>query len=627
MSAAMADRGPDFEGYLFSNDPEYAGSLMSGKDPAKTRVTSLQHRQHVGLAHRRLSITDLSIEASQPMSDSEGRYWIVFNGQIYNHPALRTELSKLGYRFKTDHSDTEVILNAYRHWGIDCLSRLNGTWAFCIWDSADNTVFMSRDKVGIRPLYYTIHDHAFFFASEMNAILENKDIPREISEFGIYDFLTYTSIPAPATIYKNIFKLPAAHYLFFKPGEPVSPKRYWDPVSSGQELRLSEAEVIGEVRDRLYASTERQMMADVNVGLLLSGGLDSSVLLACMQKHSPRPVNTYAVGFENNSLYKNEFEYSRKVAARFKSNHTELTISSNDFFDCLPHMAYKQDEPIADTANIPIYLISKKAHHDKVKVLLGGEGSDELFVGYQHWRLIYEFERLFRNRPRLAAGLAFIHRNSFFSHKRPYYQAWSNKLNQQTPAFWSGTELRAEEDKRRILSRDFLATVKGYNSFMPVRPLYDALLGTRPYDTFSWMTSVDLANRLPDLLLARMDRMAMSNSIEGRYPFLDAGLIEFVMKIPASLKVKGGTEKYLLKKAFEDVLPHDVIYRPKDSFTVPLNNLFGPGRKPQYLEKIRNFNKATGIFSEDYIIKLAAPENIKEFWNVLNLALWHEARA
>lgn len=623
MTSEMQKRGPDGGGYFTTNNHEFASSFNGGNETSA--LTNFQHAQHIGLGHRRLAITDLSPAASQPMCDITERYWIVFNGQIYNHAEIKKELRSAGYRFKTDHSDTEVILNAYSYWGIECLNKFNGTWAFCLWDSVLNTVFIARDRVGARPFYYTIHNKLFYFASELNALIANKNLKRNLNELAIYDYLTYTNVPAPDTIINGIKKLPAAHYLFFKPGETIVAKRYWNPVRIKTINEWPEEHIIEKIRETLCKAVQIRMEADVNVGMLLSGGLDSSINLACMSKFSKAPVKTYTVGFENKNHYKNEFEPARKVASLFGADHQELIVTEQDFFDFLPRLAYLQDEPIADPAITPLYFISQLASKDGMKVMLGGEGSDELFIGYQHWRLIYEFEKVFLTRPRLAGLIAYAHKNSVFKEKRPHYQTWAYKLKNNWPTFWSGTELRTEDEKHRILSPDFLNTIGVYNSFIPLRDHYDHLTSEKTYETFEWMTINDLQHRLPDQLLARLDRMMMASSIEGRHPFLDVNMINLALSIPPHLKVRQKTEKYLLKKAFENILPKEIIYRPKDSFSVPIDELFkNTERKKEYLDLIAGFNKDTGIFRNTYIQQLALPAHSKEFWNVLNLALWYQ---
>lgn len=622
MTKSLASRGPDGEGYLFTN----TAALDSLQPDVHKLVRRVDHTQQLGFGHRRLATTDLSPAALQPMRDASGRYWVVFNGQIYNHVALRKELESYGYRFLTDHSDTEVIVNAYAKWGDQCLSHLIGIWAFCLWDAVDNRFLLARDRVGKQPLFYTVRNNCLVFASELNALLTDTAIKRQLDDLAVYDFLTYANVPAPKTIFKDIFKLPAANYIAFKPGGKINYTRFWNPIDFDQVLHLDEREVTIEIRDRLYQSVRTRMEADVPVGALLSGGLDSSVSLACMARYAKAPVRSYTVGFENKNLYKNEFSYAKKVANLFGAKHTELLVSDKEFLDVLPTVTYLQDEPIADTANVPLYLISKKAHEDGIKILLSGEGSDEIFIGYQHWRLIYEYEKIFRNRPVMANAFGYLHRNSVFRNRRPFYNAWSDKTKNHWPVFWSGTELRSEAAKRSILRPDFLQRVGDYNSFMPKSNLYTELITRKKYDTFKWMTISDLANRLPDQLLARLDRMTMASSVEGRNPFLDIGLIEFMLRVPSSFKTKGKIEKVLLKKAFENILPREIVYRQKDSFTVPLAEVFRePKRKMDYMQIIVAFNNETRIFTDHYIAQLSASKNIKEFWTTLNFALWYQS--
>lgn len=625
MNNVLSKRGPDSEGYLITNcnNLPYPSHAIS----KKLFVSGFSHNQNIGFGHKRLSLTDTGDAASQPMCDVTERYWIVFNGQIYNHGILRKELESHGYSFKTSHSDTEVILNSYAHWGAKCLKKLEGTWAFCLWDSKENIFFISRDRVGARPFYYTNDNNFLFFSSDLKSLLLNKSVSGEVSEKAIYDYLTFQYVPAPATIFKKIFKLPAAHYAIFKPGEEIKLVCYWNPSDFGliNGTNLTENEIIKDLRKKTLISTEECLKSDAPVGALLSGGLDSSVVLANMCQVSNSRVKTFSVGFENNNNYTNELEHAYKMAQYFNTEHTELVITEKDFFDTLPGYIALQDEPIDDAAGMALHLIAGKAGSQKVKILLGGEGSDELFVGYQHWRLIKRYEKVFRNRTALAGMFSFIHENTFLKKRGIHYQNWSYKTKKNWPVFWSGTELRTEAEKRNSISHSLANKIGNYNSFEPIKKLYENYTSFNNYETFEWMTLNDLRNRLPDQLLARLDQMLMSASIEGRYPFLSKDLMEFSFSIPHHLKIKNGIEKYLLKKAYEGILPNDVVYRKKDSFTVPLSELFkDEKRKNEYFEVIQNFNKNTGFFNESYINKLLLPENIKLFWNVLNLALWFE---
>lgn len=620
MTRQLASRGPDGDGYLFS------GRGFDEKPDVTGRNTSfVKHDQELAFGHQRLATTDLSTKAGQPMTDATKRYWIVFNGQIYNHVELRRELESYGHKFITDHSDTEVILNAYKHWGDKCLGHLKGIWAFCLWDSKENKILLSRDRMGKQPLFYTVHDKKLYFASELNSLLVNPSINPRLDDFAVYDYLTYANVPAPKTIFRDIFKLPASHFISFRPGEKINYQRFWNPIDFDEPLQMNEDDIIEEIQKKIFEGVRLRMQSDVKVGMLLSGGLDSSVTLASMSRFASN-VPAYTVGFENKNHYRNEFAWARRVADIFGAQYNELIVSDKDFLDILPTVTYLQDEPIADTANIPLYFISKKAHEDGIKILLSGEGSDEIFIGYQHWRLIYEYEKIFRNRPVMATAFGYLHRNSMFRNKRPYYSAWSDKTKNRWPVFWSGTELRTEDAKRKILSADFLSKVGNYNSFVPKSDLYNELISRKKYDTFKWMSINDLMNRLPDQLLARLDRMTMASSVEGRNPFLDIDLVEFMLRVPSHLKTRKKTEKYLLKRAFEGILPNDIIYRKKDSFTVPLTELFRDGkRKMEYMREIVEFNSETGIFSNQYITQLSGPKHIREFWTTLNFALWYKS--
>lgn len=624
MSDSINYRGPDGEGFLFTNESDLSISLKE-KRP-KAAVIHFSHVQHIALAHRRLSIVDLAASANQPMSDATERYYIVFNGEIYNHADLRKELILAGYQFNTDHSDTEVILNAYACWGVDCLSRFNGMWSFVLWDAQENKVFMARDRAGKKPFFYSIYQNHFYFASELKSLLTVEGLPRDIDEIALYDYLTYLMVPAPKTIFKNIFKLPAAHYALFSPGQEINIKQYWSPLTDQPLLKLSETEIIDGIRERLYESARLRMVADVEVGVLLSGGLDSSINLACLSKFNSKPIKAFSVGFESSEGYTNEFKYARKVADIFKADYRELTLKDKDFFDFLPQMIYHQGEPIADTANIPIYYISKMAREAGVKVLLGGEGSDEIFIGYQHWRLAKDFAAILEGRPKMASLAGSLHKAiKPLNNHRSLYHSWYDKITSGNPVFWSGTELRSEKEKRGILSQSFLERIGDHSTFSSISGVYDQYLKTGRSDIYAWMSASDLQYRLPDLLLARLDRMTMAASVEGRNPFLDVNLIEYVMRIPAELKTKNKTEKYILKKAFEGILPNDIIYRQKDSFTVPLPKLFSDKKtRDMSISAIERFNESTGFFTSMFISELAQNRRSNELWNIINLALWHE---
>ena len=624
MADSIHYRGPDGEGFLATNDSEFIRAVSQTRPQAA--LIDIAHSQKISLAHRRLSIVDLAVSASQPMTDDSKRYYIVFNGEIYNHAELRKELILADYKFNTNHSDTEVILNAYACWGVDCLRRFNGMWSFVLWDSKENKVFMARDRAGKKPFFYTVFQNQFYFASELKALLTVDGLPKHIDEIALYDYLTYLMVPAPKTIFKDVFKLPAAHYALFSPGQEIEIKQYWSPLTDQPLLKISEKEIIETLREHLYESARLRMLADVEVGVLLSGGLDSSINLACLSKFTAKPIKAFSVGFEISAGYSNEFKYAKQVADLFKADYYELILKKQDFFDFLPQMIYHQGEPIADTANIPIYYISKMAREAGVKVLLGGEGSDEIFIGYEHWRLARDFAAILEGRPQIANIAGALHRAiKPLEKRRSIYHSWYDKITDGNPVFWSGTELRTEKEKRAILSQSFLEKVGNHSTFSSISGLYEQYLDTGKSDIYAWMSASDLQYRLPDLLLARLDRMTMAASVEGRNPFLDVNLIEYVMRIPPDLKTKNKTEKYILKKAFEGILPNDIIYRQKDSFSVPLPELFSDKKtRDRSISAIERFNEKTGFFTKSFITELAQNQRSNELWNIINLAIWHE---
>ncbi|PBQ31496.1 asparagine synthase (glutamine-hydrolyzing) [Sphingobacteriaceae bacterium] len=623
MTDEVKHRGPDGEGFLFTNNADFANKIKNDRNDAV--VISKAHAQSIALGHRRLSIVDLHLNAAQPMSELTERYWIVYNGEIYNHLDLRSDLEKAGYKFKTDHSDTEVILNAFDYWGVECLNKFNGMWSFCIWDTRLNKIFIARDMIGKKPLYYTVSNKTFYFASELKALLVNKDIKREIDPIALYDYLTYLAVPSPNTVFTDIKKLPAAHYLYFTPGDAIELKQYWSPFRKEGFLESSEEEIIDTLKIKLDNSIKLRFRADVEVGLLLSGGLDSSINLFSLSKYSSKPVKAFSVGFHNSGAYKNEFEYARRVATKFNADYHELAISDKEFIDFFPEMVYYQDEPIGDPANIPIYYVSKVARAQGVKVLLGGEGSDELFIGYQLWNISRQFQSVMNGRPHLARVAEFFHRNFGLKNKRPYYHSWYQKIKSDQPVFWSGTELRSEHEKKQILSRDFLARIAEYNSFNSIESVFRSFQKSGNSESYDWMTSADIHHRLPDMLLARLDRMTMAASVEGRNPFLDIDVVDYAMRIPPHLKSKNNQDKYILKKAYEGIIPDEIIYRKKDSFSVPLERLFSnKDFKNTCIDAVESFNRNTNTFSAEYLQRLKAPGNSNELWNVSNLAMWYK---
>lgn len=617
----MLNRGPDCEGYLFTNNSDAVAYAKANNSNCK--AINIESPANLALGHRRLAITDLSDDASQPMTESTGRYWIVYNGQIYNHIELRKELEKLGYNFKTDHSDTEVILNAYACWGINCLEKLNGTWAFSIWDSFKNTILLARDRLGVRPLFYYKNDSVFCFSSNLNSILELGLFKPKVSNKSIYNYLTYSHVPAPNTIYEDVYKLKAAHYIYFDiDANKVIQKRYWQPyqnIKINKDITEREAQI--KFKDILTNAINIRLKADVNSGVLLSGGVDSSTIVALADSNTK--LKTFSVGFENNETYKNELLNAKKIANLFETDHTELIVNKPEFFNTLNTVALLQDEPVSDTANLPLYLIAQIVKKNDIKVLLAGEGSDELLVGYEHWRMIYEYEKIFLNKPKLASFTRAALKFGGLKNKGQHYHKWLDKTKNNYPTFWSGTDIADDQTKKNLFTPDALQNLYSYSSFNALKEVYDEYNSFSEYNTIEWMRFSDFNNRLPDGLLARLDKMMMNSSIVIREPFLDYQLISFINSLPVKYLVSSKIEKKILKKSMEGILPNEIIYRKKDSFTVPLTSIYSENEDIQQVRKIiREFNAKENIFSDSFINSIDFKNNISLHWAVYNLALW-----
>ena len=378
----MAHRGPDGDG------------------------TYISENKRVGLGHCRLSIIDLSDGASQPMSNSDGSVWVSYNGEIYNHELLRLQLEASGYRFRSDHSDTEVLVHGYEAWGIaGLLEKLEGMFAFAIWDAKRDQLTITRDRVGIKPIYFTKRAGALVFASEIKAILAHPNIPSRVGEVALYHYLTYLTTPAPLTMFDGIYKLPAAHYLEIDLKGSLRSERYWSPepgsgVDAAQLQGLDEearAKFFQQsIMTRLESSVQKRMMSDAPYGAFLSGGIDSSVNVALMDRYSDDPVNTFTVGFKDHQ-HLNELEYASKVSRSFKTNHHEILINETDMVGYLQELVYQQDEPLADWVCIPLHFVSRLAHESGVKVIQVGEGSDEQFCGYSgYMKYLHLYHKCFR---------------------------------------------------------------------------------------------------------------------------------------------------------------------------------------------------------------------------------------
>ena len=557
----------------------------------------------IGLAHRRLSIIDLSGAATQPMANEDERIWITFNGEIYNHAGLRSELLAAGHQFRTDHSDTEVLVHGYEEWGLDgLLKRIAGDYAFAIWDEGAQRLSLARDRVGVKPLYFHAGQEQFLFGSEIKAILAHPDVPRDVEPVAMYHYLSFLTTPAPLTMFRGIYKLPAGHAMTVDRQGVIKSWRYWDAVPgqgiAPEEVRgLSDAATedfyVSGIRDRLEKAVDRRMMSDVPFGVFLSGGVDSSTNVALMSRLMDRPVDSFTVGFKDYTNL-NELEYADQVAREFKTNHHQILIDEKDMVGYLDQLIHHQDEPIADWVCIPLYFVSKLTRDNGVTVIQVGEGADEQFSGYASYmgylKLYHQYWSPFRRYvpeplQHMAAGLA-----KAAARIKPGLAMYADIIDRAArnrEHFWSGATAFWD-----ILKRDLVNATADWSAQVPESVRNSGLLPPEylEADTFNVISSFlgpfDAAHpgqdaltrmiynefklRLPELLLMRVDKITMSESLEARVPFLDHELVEFTMDIPEAWKTRNGVAKYLLKKAVEDLIPNNIIYRKKMGFGAPM---------------------------------------------------------
>lgn len=605
MRDAMAHRGPDGAGVWIAPD------------------------RRVGLGHRRLSIIDLSAAANQPMSNLDGSLWIVFNGEIYNHAEIRRELQSLrGDAWKTDHSDTEVIVRAFEQWGIECVHRFRGMFAFALWDARKRELWLVRDRIGIKPLYYSNHHGRLVFASEIKALLEDVDQHRAVNEEGLFHYLSFLTVPAPDTLFDGIHKLPAGTWMRVRQNGQIEQRRYWDVWDHTEPLlNASEDDIAERLLATLRTAVQLRKVSDVPVGVFLSGGIDSSTNTALFSEGETGAVKTFSIGYDGQyQSYRNELHYARAVADRFGTEHHERLLSQQDLLDFLPHMVRLQDEPIADPVCVPLYYVSKLARDAGVIVCQVGEGADELFCGYPAWKMhlaMQRYDALPIPRPLKRAGLRLL---SAVGKDDDFRYEYLRRGSLGQPVFWGGAEAFPQNTKERVLSARMRARFAGMTSWQALAPLRERFERKAWERTpLNWMTHLDLNLRLPELLLMRVDKMSMGVSLEGRVPFLDHKFVELAMSIPTAVKMRNGTLKYILKKAVRGLIPDEIIDRRKQGFAVPVNEWFFDRVGDITARKLKSVCHQTDLLSWPQIERLLHGERRAMAWPLLNFALWWEA--
>ncbi|UUQ63729.2 asparagine synthase (glutamine-hydrolyzing) [Pseudomonas fuscovaginae UPB0736] len=602
--------------------------------------------RRLGLGHRRLSIVDLDEASTQPMSDAGQSVVVVFNGEIYNHMAMRRELEVAGHRFRTAHSDTEVLVHGYRAWGWEgLLQRLRGMFAIALWDNQQRILYLGRDRVGIKPLYLHASGGRLLFASEIKAILQVPDVVRDIDPIAMYHYLSGMVAPAPLTMFSGIQKLPAGCYLQFVDGGRMEFKRYWYPALNSPALPASRDEAVRRIRDTFDASVVEHMAADVPVGVLLSGGVDSSSLLAGMAAHASGPVHSFSVGYDGFPEM-DEREHARDMARHFGAEHHEISVTQNSFEESWADILYQQDEPLADWVCVPLYHVSKLAA-GQVKAVLVGEGADELFAGYsgylRYLKLHQRFWQPYRMLPRtVRQGAGWLARQAGrdgLSHASGL--DFLIRASSDKECFWGGAATFWEIQKSALLNKgvidfsagsgpldDSLLRVADSNVVMAAAA---AMLPAGDIEQLRRMTQLELSYRLPELLLMRVDKMTMAHSIEARVPFLDHRLVEAAYAMPADWKLDGGRTKSLFKDAVRGLIPDRVIDRPKVGFGAPVAHwLRGEfGRRVEHeINQCALFKR--GWFNLGYIRELFDAHRSgrgdygTNLWALYNLAGWYD---
>jgi asparagine synthase (glutamine-hydrolysing) len=602
MCDVITHRGPDDEGYYIN--------------------------QQVGLGMRRLSIIDLST-GKQPISNEDGQIWIVFNGEIYNHKDIREELESKGHQFKTK-TDTEAIVHAYEEYGESCVQKLNGMFAFAIWDHQKNMLFLARDRIGIKPLYYLFDKNRLIFGSEIKSILQAGDIPKRIDLQALDHFLTFEFIPAPLSIFQDIKKLPPGHTLKFQ-NNTTWVRSYWDVElkSNGKET----FQIKKNLRELLQDAVKVRLMSDVPLGAFLSGGVDSSIIVALMAQVMEEPVKTFSIGFEDSTY--NELKYARLISEKFKTEHHEFIIKP-DAVELADSLVKFLDEPFGDFSIFPTYLVSKMAR-EYVTVVLSGDGGDELFAGYDSYIADKIAKKYYSRLPRQF-------RNGFLTRLLDVVPPSSKKkgLINRAKRFVEGMKLPEDlhhtrwmiflqqAEKEMLYNSDVKSGMREFDPYKFERS-YFANVAYNRNDEINKQMYVDLKMYLVDNILVKVDRMSMATSLEARVPFLDHRFVEFAATVPGNYKMQGVKTKVILKQAMEELLPDEVLYRGKEGFSIPIKNWLKKELKPLMIdtlapEKLRR----EGFFNPVHVQKLikqhldGTENHSHRLWALIIFGRWYD---
>ncbi len=581
--------------------------------------------ENVGLGHRRLSIVDVS-HGAQPMFNEDGSLVIIYNGEVYNHADYRDELEAKGHVYKT-HCDTETIVHLYEEYGVKCVEKLRGMFAFAIWNRQAKTLFIARDRLGVKPLYY-VHDAEgnLFFGSEIKTLLEANAIKPELNYNALPDQLANHGTSYDETLFKGVKRLLPGHTLFWQDGD-LKIEEFWDVKFEPKHQPRSDQDYIEEWRELFKHSVKLRLMADVPLGMFLSGGIDSSAICAMMSEMVDEPIKTFSVGFAEREA--NEFEYARIVANAYKTEHHEITITPEQFFAELPKLIWHEDEPLGFDSCIPLYFVSQLAQKH-VKVVLTGEGSDEIMAGYGRYAkavalLNYgeKYESLTPNffREIVKSGVATLPNALNKKLSRTFLSREADIEN----LYFDNFAIFPKAMQKRLLSDETKAQIAEQN---PYFQLHEWLGKTDAEDLLDKLLYADTKTYLHELLM-KQDQMSMAASIESRVPFLDHKLVEFTAQMPVNLKLRGKTTKWILREAMKGILPDEILTRPKMGFPVPLGSWLRDEFKnyvDEYVLSERSLSR--GIFNADFVRELVAKHNAGEdnttrIFRLVNFEIWH----
>ncbi|MDZ7271247.1 MAG: asparagine synthase (glutamine-hydrolyzing) [candidate division KSB1 bacterium] len=602
MAQVIVHRGPDDDGFFLA--------------------------EGVGLGMRRLSIIDL-VTGKQPISNEDGTVWVVYNGEIYNHLSLRRALEAKGHRFRTK-ADTEVIAHAYEEYGERCPEYFNGMFAFALYDARSRRLLLARDRLGIKPLYYAFDGQRLVFGSELKSLLQVEDMPRELDVRALDTFLTFEYIPAPLSIFRGVAKLPQAHTLLLQDGQ-ARVREYWHlAFGTGEPVIKSEEQWGEELVSLLGDAVQMRLMSDVPLGAFLSGGLDSSSVVAMMSRSMDRPVKTFSIGFSEASY--NELDYARTVAHAFGTEHHEEIITP-DAVSLTETLIAHLDEPLGDFSIFPTYMVSKMTRQ-YVTVALSGDGGDELLAGYDTY-LADRLARSYLHLPRvLRQGVI-----EPLARRLPPTEKKKGLIN-RTTRFVQGMAL--PEHLQHVRWMIFLSQAQRQALYTP--PLQEALAGTNPYefieayfeqargaDPLSQQQYVDIKTYLADDILVKVDRMSMAVSLEARVPFLDYRLVELVGRMPSWLRLRNGQTKYILKRAMRGILPEKILTRGKEGFSIPIKNWLRAELRPMMLDLLSPERlRAQGYFEDRYVESLikehlaGKANHSHQLWALMVFQKWYD---